>query len=175
MPAAVKSWRPYQGHHHCTKWNLFSNARKAAFRCRYTLERTTKCADRAAMLPEMSSTKRVLNQNLKLNPNWLWKVRRRKIRDLYSSIITPDSEVCHWTWLSGRARKFQPTHLVVPFSTWRDLMSAAIVVRSMLGIDPILYQQACNALRPENAAVVMACLLERVEHIRRRQAICTIS
>ncbi|MDO1583323.1 plasmid replication protein RepC [Rhizobium oryzicola] len=52
-------------------------------------------------------------------------------------------------------------------STWRDLMAAAIVVRSMLGIDPVLYQQACDALRPENAAVIMACLLERVEHIRR--------
>ncbi|WP_455274586.1 plasmid replication protein RepC [Rhizobium herbae] len=46
-------------------------------------------------------------------------------------------------------------------SSWRDLMGAAVVVRSMLGVSPSAYQQACEILGPENAAVVMACILER--------------
>lgn len=44
---------------------------------------------------------------------------------------------------------------------WRDLMSAAVVVRSMLGVSPSAYQDACEAMGPENAAVVVACILER--------------
>jgi len=48
---------------------------------------------------------------------------------------------------------------------WRDLMSAAIVVRSMLGVSPSAYQEACEIMGPENAATVMACILERAGHI----------
>jgi replication initiation protein RepC len=44
-------------------------------------------------------------------------------------------------------------------------MSAAIVVRSMLGVTPSAYQQACETMGPENAAVTMACILERSGHI----------
>jgi replication initiation protein RepC len=51
-------------------------------------------------------------------------------------------------------------------SSWRDLMAAAIVVRSMLGVSPSAYQEACEAMGPENAAVSMACILERAEHIK---------
>lgn len=50
-------------------------------------------------------------------------------------------------------------------SNWRDLMSAAVVVRSMLGVSPNAYQDACEAMGPENAAVVVACILERAGHI----------
>lgn len=46
-------------------------------------------------------------------------------------------------------------------ASWRDLMSAAVVVRSMLGVSPSAYQTACEVLGPENAAAVMACILER--------------
>ncbi|HBF30886.1 plasmid replication protein RepC [Rhizobium sp.] len=46
-------------------------------------------------------------------------------------------------------------------SNWRDLMSAAIVVRSMLGVSPSAYQDACDVMGPENAAATMACILER--------------
>lgn len=49
---------------------------------------------------------------------------------------------------------------------WRDLMAAAVVVRSMLGVSPSSYQSACEAMGPENAATVMACILERTAHIR---------
>lgn len=46
-------------------------------------------------------------------------------------------------------------------ASWRELMSAAVVVRSMLGVSPSAYQTACETLGPENAAAVMACILER--------------
>ncbi|OWV80832.1 replication initiation protein RepC [Rhizobium sp. R634] len=49
--------------------------------------------------------------------------------------------------------------------TWRDLMAAAVVVRSMLGVSPSAYEQACETMGPENAATVMACVLERAGHI----------
>ena len=48
---------------------------------------------------------------------------------------------------------------------WRDLMAAAVVVRSMLGVSPSAYQDACEAMGPENAAVAIACILERAGHI----------
>lgn len=48
---------------------------------------------------------------------------------------------------------------------WRDLMSAAVVVRSMLGVSPSAYQDACEIMGPENAAVAVACILERANMI----------
>lgn len=48
---------------------------------------------------------------------------------------------------------------------WRDLMSAAVVVRSMLGVSPSGYQEACETMGPENAAAAIACILERAGHI----------
>lgn len=44
---------------------------------------------------------------------------------------------------------------------WRELMGAAVTVRSMLGVSPSAYEEACGAMGPENAAVAMACILER--------------
>jgi replication initiation protein RepC len=49
---------------------------------------------------------------------------------------------------------------------WRDLMSAAVVVRSMLGVSPSAYQEACETMGPENTAVAVACILERAGHIK---------
>jgi replication initiation protein RepC len=48
---------------------------------------------------------------------------------------------------------------------WRELMTAAVVVRSMLGVSPSAYQDACEAMGPENAAAAMAAILERAGHI----------
>jgi replication initiation protein RepC len=50
-------------------------------------------------------------------------------------------------------------------SGWRDLMSAAVVVRAMLGISPSAYQDACDTMGAENAATAVACILEREGHI----------
>ncbi|QWW71258.1 plasmid replication protein RepC [Rhizobium sp. WYJ-E13] len=48
---------------------------------------------------------------------------------------------------------------------WRDLVTAAVTVRSMLGITPETYQAACESLGREHASVVIACMLERATHI----------
>ncbi|WP_429932929.1 plasmid replication protein RepC [Agrobacterium vitis] len=50
-------------------------------------------------------------------------------------------------------------------SSWHDLMGAAVIVRSTLGVSPSAYQEACEVLGPENAAVTIACILERAGHI----------
>ncbi|MEI4482779.1 MULTISPECIES: plasmid replication protein RepC [unclassified Phyllobacterium] len=50
-------------------------------------------------------------------------------------------------------------------TTWSDLMGAAVVVRSMLGVSPSAYEEACDILGQENAAVVVACILERAAQI----------
>ncbi|NSZ03212.1 replication initiation protein RepC [Agrobacterium tumefaciens] len=50
--------------------------------------------------------------------------------------------------------------------SWRDLMSAAVVVRSTLGVSASAYQEACEAMGAENAAVAMAAILERAGHIK---------
>jgi replication initiation protein RepC len=49
--------------------------------------------------------------------------------------------------------------------SWRDLMAAAVVVRSMLGVSPSAYQDACDIMGPENSAIAIACILERAGHI----------
>lgn len=48
---------------------------------------------------------------------------------------------------------------------WRDLMSAAVVVRSTLGISPSAYQEACEIMGPENTAIAVACILQRANFI----------
>ena len=49
--------------------------------------------------------------------------------------------------------------------SWREMMAAAVVVRSMLGVSPSAYQSACETMGPENAATAIACILERAGHI----------
>ena len=49
--------------------------------------------------------------------------------------------------------------------SWRDLMAAAVVIRATLDISPSAYQSACKVMGPENAAVAVACILERAGHI----------
>lgn len=50
-------------------------------------------------------------------------------------------------------------------SHWRELMTAAVVARAMLGVSPSAYEEACSAMGPENAAVATACILERANFI----------
>lgn len=49
--------------------------------------------------------------------------------------------------------------------SWRDLMLAAVVVRSTLGVSPSAYQDACDIMGPENAAIAIAGILERANMI----------
>jgi len=50
-------------------------------------------------------------------------------------------------------------------ANWRELMAAAVLVRSMLGVSPSAYQEACDVMGQENAAVAMACIFERANVI----------
>jgi replication initiation protein RepC len=50
-------------------------------------------------------------------------------------------------------------------ASWSELMGAAIVVRSMLGVSPSAYEKACSVLGQENAAIAMACILQRADQI----------
>jgi replication initiation protein RepC len=44
-------------------------------------------------------------------------------------------------------------------------MSAAVVARSTLGVSPSAYQDACEVMGQQNAAVAVACILARGGHI----------
>lgn len=50
-------------------------------------------------------------------------------------------------------------------TTWSDLQAAASVVRSILGISPSAWLEACDVMGHENAAVTIACILQRNNHI----------
>ncbi len=50
-------------------------------------------------------------------------------------------------------------------SSWRELMEAAVLVRSMLGVTSGAYRNACEIMGPENAAATMACIFQRAGHI----------
>lgn len=50
-------------------------------------------------------------------------------------------------------------------ANWKDLMTAAIVVRTMLDVSADAYQDACAVLGYETTAAVMACILERADRI----------
>ncbi|WP_435693863.1 plasmid replication protein RepC [Rhizobium lusitanum] len=50
-------------------------------------------------------------------------------------------------------------------ASWRELMTASVVVRTMLGVTASAYQDACDTMGAENTATIMACLLEKAEHI----------
>ena len=50
-------------------------------------------------------------------------------------------------------------------ANWRDLMATAAQVRGFLGISPSAYADSLEQLGQENAAVVLACILQRAQHI----------
>jgi replication initiation protein RepC len=49
--------------------------------------------------------------------------------------------------------------------SWRDLMATAAQVRGYLGVSPSAYEDACHTMGPESAAIVVACILQRAQHI----------
>jgi replication initiation protein RepC len=50
-------------------------------------------------------------------------------------------------------------------NNWRDLMATAAQVRGYLGVSPSAYEDACHTMGAETAAVVVACILQRAQHI----------
>ncbi|RUV55105.1 replication initiation protein RepC, partial [Mesorhizobium sp. M1A.F.Ca.IN.022.02.1.1] len=50
-------------------------------------------------------------------------------------------------------------------ANWRDLMEAAAQVRGYLGVSPSAYGDACLVMGRETASIVIACILQRAQHI----------
>jgi replication initiation protein RepC len=50
-------------------------------------------------------------------------------------------------------------------SDWYDMVATAHFVRGMMGISPDAWENAQRAMGPENAAVVLACMLQKVQDI----------
>jgi replication initiation protein RepC len=50
-------------------------------------------------------------------------------------------------------------------ANWRDLMAVTAQVRGYLGVSPSAYEDACHVMGPETAAIVVACILQRAQHI----------
>ncbi len=50
-------------------------------------------------------------------------------------------------------------------ANWRDLMATAAQVRGYLGVSPSAYEDACHVMGQETAAIVIACILQRAQHI----------
>ncbi|TIU28501.1 MAG: replication initiation protein RepC [Mesorhizobium sp.] len=48
---------------------------------------------------------------------------------------------------------------------WRELMVTAAQVRGYLGVSPSAYEDACHVMGQETAAMVIACILQRAQHI----------
>ncbi|KXF77972.1 replication initiation protein RepC [Paramesorhizobium deserti] len=51
-------------------------------------------------------------------------------------------------------------------ANWRDLMATAAQVKGYLGISSSAYDDATRVLGPENAAVTIACIVQRAQHIQ---------
>ncbi|CCV16386.1 plasmid replication protein RepC [Mesorhizobium sp. STM 4661] len=50
-------------------------------------------------------------------------------------------------------------------ANWRDLMITAAQVRGYLGVSPSAYEEACHVMGQEVAGIVIACILQRAQHI----------
>jgi replication initiation protein RepC len=50
-------------------------------------------------------------------------------------------------------------------ANWRDLMMTAAQVRGYLGVSPSAYEDACHVMGQETGAIVIACILQRAQHI----------
>ncbi len=49
--------------------------------------------------------------------------------------------------------------------SWRDLMMTAAQVWGYLGVSPSAYEEACHIMGQETAPIVVACILQRAQHI----------
>ncbi|RWQ33148.1 MAG: replication initiation protein RepC [Mesorhizobium sp.] len=56
-------------------------------------------------------------------------------------------------------------YAVEGIGNWRDFMITAAQVRGYLGVSPSAYEDACHVMGQETAAVVIACILQRAQHI----------
>lgn len=83
----------------------------------------------------------------------------------------------HKSRMTADARKTYPLGLVLKacpeiadcapagISSWQDMMRTTAQVRGMLGISPSAYEEALDALGQENTSIILACILQRSQHI----------
>lgn len=72
------------------------------------------------------------------------------------------------TYPLGLALKACPEiadYAVDGIGNWRDFMITAAQVRGYLGVSPSAYEEACHVMGQEVAAIVIACILQRAQHI----------
>ncbi len=50
-------------------------------------------------------------------------------------------------------------------TNWSELMAAAVTIRTMLGVSPSAYEEACEVMGSAAAAIAIACIHERAAHI----------
>ncbi|GAA4135528.1 plasmid replication protein RepC [Aminobacter aganoensis] len=55
-----------------------------------------------------------------------------------------------------------------PIRTWRDFVAAAEEVRPHMGVSPSAWQEAVEVMGKQDAAITLAAILQRTEHIRSR-------
>lgn len=55
-----------------------------------------------------------------------------------------------------------------PVRTWRDFVAAAEEVRPHMGVSPSAWQEAVEVMGQQDAAITLAAILQRTEHIRSR-------
>ncbi|MQQ09630.1 replication initiation protein RepC [Epibacterium sp. SM1979] len=53
-----------------------------------------------------------------------------------------------------------------PPRSWRDLVGAASTLSTMMGIDRTAWEEACQQMGPEAAAITLSCILQRFSAIR---------
>jgi replication initiation protein RepC len=82
------------------------------------------------------------------------------------------------TWTSGATERTYPLGMVLSacpdivdyakggIANWRDFLATAAVVRPMLGISPSAWEEARTVMGEAEAAIVVACLLQRSSTIQ---------
>ena len=113
---------------------------------------------------QMSATNRIQIQTLQLNLNLAFKKAGRRGR---SQI--PERRATERTYPLGMVLSACPD--IVDYAkggiaNWRDFLATAAVVRPMLGISPSAWEEARTVMGEAEAAVVVACLLQRSSTIQ---------
>ena len=119
---------------------------------------------RAPMSLQMSATNRIQIQTLQLNLNLASEKAGRRGR---SQI--PERRATERTYPLGMVLSACPD--IVDYAkggiaNWRDFLATAAVVRPMLGISPSAWEEARTVMGEAEAAVVVACLLQRSSTIQ---------
>ncbi|MBZ3695464.1 MULTISPECIES: plasmid replication protein RepC [Phyllobacterium] len=92
----------------------------------------------------------------------------RKAQGAKPALKLPVREDARKTYPLGLVLKACPEiadYAPAGISTWSDMMRTAAQVRGMLGISPSAYEEALDAIGHENTAIVLACILQRSQHI----------